>query len=369
MSRVSTSTHATLLALLILVACGKSPEPDPIGPRRVRTEMVYLEGAERIRTFSGVARAGIESQLSFKVAGTLEEVAVRVGDEVQRNALIASIDPTDYELKVEDARAALLRQQASERNARTTYRRTEALYENNNAALADLEAARAAYETAQAAVQSAQKALELAETQLSYTVLRAPIDGAISAVTVDEGENVQPGSPVAVLTAGERPEVQVSIPEMLIGGVAVGSSVTVHCDAVPGKDFPATVTEVGVAAMDGASAFPVKVRLDEETREVLPGMAAEVDFRFEPRDGREVVLVPPTAVAEDVDGRFAFVVEGIENEMGAARRRAVTVGDLTADGLEVLTGLEDGDVVVTAGVDRLVDGERVRLWKPTGASR
>ena len=353
--------------MLGLSGCQSAPEPGPVGPRTVRAEVFHRETGARTRTFSGVVRAGIESQLSFKVPGTIEAVAVRVGDTVDAGTLVARLDDTDYRIQVEDARAALARQEASARNARTTFLRTESLYENDNASLADLEAARAADESARAAVRSAEQVLERAERQLEYTELRTPIAGAISDVQADEGENVQAGLPIALLTAGERPEVEVDVPEMMIADVREGQPVRARIEAVGNRVFEATVTEVGVAALRGASAFTVRARLAAASERILPGMAAEVDFTIDRRD-RDVLVVPPSAVAEDVDGRHVFVVREGEDGTLRVERADVAVGELTARGLEILDGIADGAMVVTAGVDRLVDGERVRLWQPAGST-
>jgi len=95
------------------------------------------------------------------------------------------------------------------------------------------------------------------------------------------------------------------------------------------------------------------------------GLAAEVTFRFEGRKGQARMLVPPVAVGEDRDGRFVFVVEEIEGGLGIVRRRPVVVGELTAEGLEILDGLVDGERIVTAGVRRLHDGRKVRLMNET----
>ena len=84
-------------------------------------------------------------------------------------------------------------------------------------------------------------------------------------------------------------------------------------------------------------------------------------FQLDTADQRERVLVPAVAVGEDREGRFAFVVEPGEEGIGIARRRTVDVGDLTAEGLEVLEGLNDGEIVVTAGISRIADGQQVRL--------
>ena len=138
-------------------------------------------------------------------------------------------------------------------------------------------------------------------------------------------------------------------------------AVSVTFDAAPGRQFAARVTEVGVSAAQGGATFPVTARLEEESNTVLPGMAAEVVFRFGARDGRPRIRVPASAVLEDREGRFAFVVEPAENGLGTVHRREVTVGELGSDGLEILSGLADGDRVVTAGVTKIQDGMTVRL--------
>jgi RND family efflux transporter MFP subunit len=328
----------------------------------VRTIQVFSGGSDRVRTFSGTARAGQESRLSFRVAGTVELLDVKLGDRVRAGQVLARLDPEDYRLRVEDAEASLARIRAEVRNAEANYARIRDLYENNNASLNDLDASRAGYESATAALESGQKKLEQARLQLSYTKLEAPTAGAISQVPVEVNENVQPGQTVAVLTAEARPEVEIGMPEVFIARVKEGQTVEVTFDALGNRDFDATVTEVGVASTGLATTFPVKVRLDRDEPEVLPGMAAEVHFRFEAGDRRERIEVPAFAVGEDRNGRYVFVVEPSGEGVGRAVRREVTVGGLTADGgLEILHGLSDGERVITAGVSRIQDGRQVRL--------
>jgi RND family efflux transporter MFP subunit len=165
-----------------------------------------------------------------------------------------------------------------------------------------------------------------------------------------------------VLTSGTRPEVEVGMPEVFIARVYSGEKVEVTFDALGGRSFTATVTEVGVASTGLATTFPVKVRLDQDESAILPGMAAEVHFRFEDEGDRERLVVPAVAVGEDPRGRFVFVVEDQGDGTALVARRDVTIGALTSDGgLEILHGLADGEQVVTAGVSRLTDGRRVRL--------
>lgn len=354
--------RSLLVATLLLAACGgEPPPPEPERPRPVRYLRVVASDGARERTLAGVARAGTESRLSFKVAGTVRRIDVEVGDLLRRGERIAELDPTDYELVVQDLEAALDRARAEQTSADADYERIQALYANNNASRSDLSAARARSESAGANVRSTEKKLEGARRQVSYARLVAPVEGRVASVAVELNENVRAGQQVVLLTSGDVPEVEVAMPAGLIGRVVEGSAVTVRFDALEGRTFGATVSEVGVATVGRSSTFPVTVRLDEDAPGVRPGMSGEVTFAFEP-DGRGAVFaLPPNAVAEDERGRFVFVVERTDDSTGVARRRAVTVGDLTDEGVEVLSGLSDGDVVVTAGVSRITDGRVVGL--------
>jgi RND family efflux transporter MFP subunit len=351
-----------VLGLAVLASCGGEKETPQAPIRPVRYAAVLATGGARERTFSGIAQAGVESSLSFKVAGTVERVAVKVGDAVRRDQVMVALDASDYRLRVREAEASLTQAQAQERNARSAHERVRTLYENRNASRQDLDAARAAHESASALVETIERRLDLARLQVDYTELRAPFAASVAEVRVELNENVSPGSPVVLLTAGRKPEVTVSVPGVLIAQVAVGSAVSVHFDALPDRTFPAVVTEVGVASSAFATTFPVTVCLENETDAVRPGMSAEVAFRFETASAEECFVVPTVAVGEDRDGRFVFVVEPADSGFAVARRRPVVVGELTAEGLEIRSGVRDGELVVTAGVTRIVDGQRVRLF-------
>lgn len=354
------STLAAGLAALTLASCGADEQTESV-LRPVRYEQVYATGGSRTRAFSGTARAGVESRLSFKVRGTIRRLIVEVGDSVQAGQLIAELDPEDYRLEVQRAEAALAQARAQARNAEVSYERTRLLYENNTASKSDLDAARAAYESAEATVSAYEQGLELARLQLSYTRLTAPAAGAVATVNVEVNENVSPGEAIVLLTSGSRLEVDVSVPEVLIAQVRQGDTVHVTFDALPQREFAAVVTEVGVAATAAGATFPVTVLLQETDPDIRSGMAAEVGFRFGAAGEREVYLVPPVAVGEDRQGRFLFVVEPTEGERGTVHRRPVEIGELTPDGLEILSGLSDGDRVVTAGVSKVEDGMEVRV--------
>jgi len=351
-----------VIATLLFLSCQEKEQTREI-IRPVRYIQVFSTGGSRIRTFPGVAQAGMESRLSFKVPGTVKRVAVRVGDRVRAGQIIAELDPYDYQLKVQQAEASLAQAKAQARNADATYDRTRTLYENKSASKQDLDAARMAYESASAMAQASEKQLEQARLQLSYTKITAPILGAIAEVDCEANENVQAGRPLFLLTSDSQLEVKGSIPEILISQIEEKTEVSVKFDAIPDKEFRATVTEVGVKSKTMATTFPVTLRLKKIDPDIRAGMAAVVTFRFESKDERVRFIVPFEVVGEDREGRFVFLVEFLPEQegYGIVRRRAVTVGELTAEGIEVFEGLADGDMVVTAGISHIVDGQKVKL--------
>ena len=366
--RASSIREALLIAVstaaLLAPACSEPPPPaDPV-IRPVRYVTARATGGQRVRTFSGVARAGVESALSFRVAGTITRLDVEVGDRIRAGARIAEIDPVDYELQVREAEASLRQAEARAGNAQADLRRVRSLYENDNAARTDLDAATAAADSAAAQVESVTQRLDLARRQVGYTRLTAPAAGAIANVLAEVNENVSPGQAVVVLASGSAPDVGFAVPEALIREIAEDMLVAVGFDAIPGEEFEGAVTEVGVTATATGTTFPVTVRLDPgASEEIRPGMAATVDVAFGSDEVADRYILPAHAVGEDRAGRFVFVAEPAPDAAGLAvvRRQPVTVGSFAAGGLEVLDGLAEGERVVVAGVSRLQDGDQVRL--------
>jgi RND family efflux transporter MFP subunit len=350
------------VTFLILPACQEKERAQEI-IRPVRYIQIFSTGGSRERTFPGVAQAGTESRLSFNVPGTVQRIAVRLGDRVRAGQLIAELDPNDYLLRVQQAEASLLQAKAQARNAEAAYSRARSLYEEKSASKQDLDAARMAFESTNAVAQVSEKQLEQALLRLSYTKITAPMDGAIAEVNCEVNENVQAGMPLFVLTSGSQLEVRISIPEVLISQIEEDKEASVKFDALLDKEFQAAVTEVGIKSMTMATTFPVTLRLKELDPDIRAGMAATVTFLFESRENRVLFLVPSEAVGEDREGRFVFLVEPLpEHEgFGVIKRKQVVVGELTAEGLEIFEGISDGDLVVTAGISHINDGQKVKL--------
>ena len=362
--------HGTVAAALLLACVGACRQEELEEPqeliRPVRFQQVEAAGSSRFRVFSGQAQAGVESRLSFKVSGTLQKLAIKVGDHVLPGSLIAQIDPRDYRLQVERAEAGLAQARAERENALANLNRIRQLYENNNASETDLDSALTTARVAEATIDSITKQLDLAKLQVEYCILLAPEEGAISEIPVEVNENVSAGQTIVVTTSFALPEVEVAIPELLIVQIRERDPVSVTFDAVPGVRFRGRVREVGVAASRSLSTFPVTVRLDRRDSRVRPGMAAQVRFRFGDQSRRDRIVVPPHSVGEDRQGRYVFVLQDNGDGSGEVSRRAVTIGEALSQGLEIIDGLQKGELIVTAGVSKIKDGQRVKVRREDG---
>jgi multidrug efflux system membrane fusion protein len=354
---------------LVLLAAGCSQEAvelAPLAPRPVRYSSVESIGGSRVRVFSGSAVASVETRLSFRVGGTIERLTVDLGDYVRAGALIASLDPADYQLQVERAQASLAQADAQLKNYEADFRRVRGLYERDNASQDDYDAARAGVESARANLRAIQKQIEQARLQVSYCNLYAPMAGQVAVVDVEVNENVSSGRTIVMVNAAATPEVEIGIPELLIGEINRGAIVQkVTFTAMPDRQSSGVVTEIAPTSSEGMTTYPVRVRLTAGADGVRPGMAAEVEILVSSGIGQARLVVPPHSVAEDRQGRFVWVVEPIGQGEAVVSRRTVDTGSLVAAGqtsaLEVVSGLDEGEFVVTAGVNVLEEGQRVRI--------
>jgi len=352
----------TAAAVLAAIGCGDTTkETEPI-IRPVRFQKVESSSGKRLRTFSGVSKAQTETNLSFQVGGIVQTIDVREGQPIKKGDRIATLDTIDMTLKLEELRASMANARVQQETARSNLNRVRELYENNNIALSEYEAAKNQYASARATYQSKQKQLDLQKRQLSYGVLTAPTDGHVAEVPVEKNENASAGQLVASIISGSRMEVEVGMPGTLIHHIQQGIQASVRF-AHDDKTYTGTVTRVSQVT-SAASTYPVSVLLDEESDKLRPGMPAEVSFAFGDRGGAEngKILVPASAVAEDSQGRFVYLLEmGPEDGLATAHRHPVVVGELTGAGLEILDGLEDGQFIVISGISMITDQMKVRV--------
>ena len=345
-----------LLALLLTACSSESDQAQitekPIRPVRFITIEQQQDG--NTRTFSGSAQSSEESKLSFRVAGTINKIHVDIGQPLKKGQVIAELDPSQYLIQAQQSRANLAQARANQRNAEANFERVKNLYETNSTSRNELDSARANAESTRAQANANRQALDLSLLNVNYTKLKATTDCNVATKETEINEFVSSGQTVVNVTCGKAIEVQLAVPESSIALIEANMPATVSFSALPNQHFDAKVSEVGIASNGGAT-YPVTVILDQQPNNLRPGLAAEVSFNFKQK-GQHLVI-PSASVSEDTQGRYVYTLHPADKPGTAIiKRQAVTIGELTPNGLEITQGLSINDRVVTAGVNIVRDG-------------
>jgi RND family efflux transporter MFP subunit len=346
---------ALLAAALLLSACGKTPPPAP-APRAVIAQVVGAKPADGTSVYSGEVRARYENDLAFRVGGKVIARHVDVGAAVKKGEPLARLDPQDARLAVEAARSALAAAQADHTLARAEVERYRDLYAKKFVSQAVLDARETAFNTTRARLEQARAQLATAQNQSSYTTLAAEADGVITAASLEPGQVVAPGQPVMRFARPEEKEVVISVPESRLAELREAREILVRVLAAPDRPYRGRIREIAPYADAATRTFAVKIALLEPDDAVQLGMTASVALGERTAVG-EVSL--PLSALTQIDGRPAVWV--VDPQTSKVHLRPVQVGAYREDGATISAGLARGEVIVTAGVHKLVSGETVRV--------
>lgn len=352
-----------LAMLLLMASCKEEVQEEKIVRPVKYAEVGYLQG-DRIRTFSGSSRTEKIINLSFRNSGIIISFDIGLGQQVRKGQLLGQLDNVQARLAHEQAVTQLNSAMSQMNTAKLNLNRVETLYEEGSLSLSDFEAARNSYRTAQQSYESAKRSVAIQEEQIRFGYLYAPENGTISGITAEVDENVSPGQVVAVLNAGTDMEISLGIPESVINEVRPGLKATVGFTSLPGRSYTGVVTEVAPAVDAATATYPVRVRLAEDAEEVKSGMAASVTFNFSDNKEQQPdrLVVPAYAVGEDSQSNFVFVIREVDSAL-VVKKQPVNLGELTSEGFIVLSGLDRGERIATAGLQTLLDGQEVKLYK------
>ncbi len=346
---------------LMLVSCGEEEKKEEKIVRPVKYEQVGFLGGEKIRTFSGTAQTDKIIGLSFRNSGIITQYDIKLGQKVKKGQLLAKLDNVQSRLSYEQAVTQLNSAESQMNTAKLSLNRVRSLFEKGSTSLSDFESAKNAYKTAQESYQSAKRGVDIQQEQIRYGYIYAPEDGVIAAVSSEVDENVSPGQAVATLNAGAEMEITLGLPESVINGVKQGMNVDVDFSSLQDEEFKAKVTEVAPAVDANTATYPVRVTITNPSDEIKSGMAANVTFDFgDHKADNTILVVPANAVGEDSNGRFVFLIQEGENS-AKVEKHQISIGNLTAEGFEITSGLKAGQKIATAGLQTLLDGQEVRL--------
>ena len=342
------------------------PQKEMIRP--VRAIQVSDPSEFAKRWFPGQAKAIQEVDLSFRVAGPLIKLPVKVGDQVRKGYELARIDPRDFEVNLRDAKGQLAREKAVLERAESDYERVLRIRKQDPGAISQamVDRSRQVMDSARAQIRSLTAAVDSAGDQLSYSYLNAPFDGIITATYVENYETVKAKQPIARLIDHSQIEMIVNLPESMISYAdylkTAGNVMRVRFDPFPDREIEASIKEIGKEASRTTRTYPVTLLMDQpEDIKILPGMAGNAASTT-PRpgiQGQSQIVIPETAVFSP-SGNKTYVWTIDENSKKVSKREVMS-GELLDSGITIQEGIEPGEWIATAGVHYLKEGQEVRI--------
>ncbi|KZY73307.1 hypothetical protein A3742_16300 [Oleiphilus sp. HI0071] len=357
---------STILLATILVFSGCSSESKTSVDSPLRTVRTINAGsADQLsgRSFPGVVDANQKATLSFRVTGKLESLVGKEGMPVIRGQVLATLDDDDFQIQLADAQATYSR-------AKADFERAAQLVERGHVSKAD-------YDKLRANAASAKANLDSAEKRVAYSTLKAPFSGQIAKRFVENFQEVSASQTIFLIQDLSSLEVKVDIPSSLM----VNSSrekglldINAQFDAIPERQFPLSVKEIATVADDVTQTYTVTLTMENvDGYSILPGMTTTVTAtpkkNTDDKAALGEIVVPSQSVMGNGSEAFVWVLEpdpdsdAGKTDVGVIKRVNVVVGEVLPTGLQILSGLERGESVVTAGMSKLSDGQQVRLLK------
>lgn len=372
----------SLIAVSILITgCspGESSEIEQTAPVSVRVAPVVAEAEAEPLRFAGTVQARQRAELTFQVNGTLQSRPVKLGQAVERGEVLAKLYNPQLEPARDSAKARLRELQSQARQAKRELERAEKLHKRGVQSVQGLEQARAALEGLEASVATARAALAEAEQMVGEMEMRSPFAGRIESLSVEAGEFISAGKPVISLSAADGVEVEIRVPEYLLGDLAPGDELPVWLvrqrqDGYSGR-VRATIAEVAQSSGDTGKLQTLVVHLEDPpatdtpvARTAVTEAAAPVTMAAVPVAGTPVEVgipvlshgalsVPMLSVMRTRDGAAVFRVRE-----GKVQRVPVRIVQLLGENVLVRSqSLVPDDPVVFAGLSRLADGDSVEV--------
>jgi len=298
----------------------------------------------------GSVRAVNGASISGQVAGIVSAIHFDSGADVKKGDLL-------LELEASDDIAHLDALKATEALAKITYDRDAALGKTDTVS-------KQAVDTDRGNLLNAQALVEQQQALVSYKSIRAPFNGRLGIRQVDLGQYLAAGSPIVSLQQLDPIFVDFYVPQQSLAKIRVGQPVSVKVDTFPGKTFPGKISAINSEVDIATRNVQIRATIQNKDKLLLPGMFITVDINVDVP--QKFITLPQTAIAYNSYGNIAYIVDDKGKDANGqpqlvARQTFVTTGLTRGDQVAVLSGVKEGDVVVTAGQVKLRNGSPVKI--------
>ena len=331
------------LSGVLLASCKHDEQDKSVTPVRVETLVLSESPVTAGRTYSGVIEESSGTVLSFKIPGTLVNLAVSEGQFVNKGQLIGQVDGSSIESNLRIA-------EASEATAQDTYNRMKMLHDAN--ALPDIK-----WVEVQNALAAAKSATKIARNAVNDTKIYAPTSGYISQKIADVGSTMAPGLPVVKLVEINPVKINISVSEDEISAISDSTKAYITVGALDNYTTTATLADKGMIADPLSRTYTVKFTCANNDKKMLPGMLCTVTLST--NQTSHAMVVPVGAVLLDSENNsFVWL-----DKDGKSVKREVTLGGYTNDGVIIESGLSAGESVIVKGMQKISEGMPVEPIK------
>ncbi len=350
-----------LLTGLALAFSGCKPDTKAEAPeiRPVRTVTAAMGEAGETVVLTGHIQADDEPAFGFRIGGRVIERPVNIGDRVKAGQVLAKLDPETELSALRSAESALAAAQGQLNYARSAFERQRQLLATGHTPRARFDQAQKALQNAQAQVDDAEARLEIARDRVAWTTLTADAEGTVTARGAEPGEVVQAGQMVVRLARKGGRDAVFDVPAQLLRSAPGDSEITVRLTDDPGVVATGRVREVAEQADPATRTFEVKVGLDDPPEAMRLGatVTGSVKLASEP-----VIAIPASALTEVNRQPAVWIVDPKDLTVSM---RNVELMRHDPGTVVIAQGLDAGDIVVTAGIQALHPGQKVRLLGPS----
>lgn len=338
---------------LILAGCSgkEQAKTTQVEQRSVQAQVSLIQSVEATATTATTGSVvALESvQVASRLMGYIRDIAVVEGQAVKVGQRLFTIDPLDIEGAVEQARLGLKQADAAMKDAKADYDRFENLYKDEVVSRQQYEKMKLNHDMAVSRAAQAKAGLGTAQGQMRYATVTSPINGVVTQKLANEGDIAAPGHPVLMLENPARLQVQTAVSDALYKGIRLGQEVMVEID---GQDKPVAAKVARLSPAADPMTHTYTVKLDLAAPGLKSGAFARVLF---PTGKRSVLVVPQAAVLDRAGIIGVFVVDA----QGTAQYRMLRVGKAEGGLVEVLSGLNPGERVVTGNAQAVNNGDKI----------
>lgn len=360
MSKVALIKPLVIALALALAGCSgeDATKTAPSAQRTVQAQTAVLQASESLATTATTGSVvALESvHVASRLMGYIRDIAVVEGQVVKAGQRLFTIDPLDIEGAVEQARLGLRQAEDAMKDAKADYDRFENLYKDEVVSRQQYEKMKLNHDIAVSRAAQAKAGLGTAQGQMRYATVTAPINGVVTQKLANEGDIAAPGQPVLMLENPARLQVQTAVSDDLYKGIRLGQDVMVEID---GQDQPVSAKVARLSPAADPMTHTYTVKLDVAAPGLKSGTFARVLF---PTGKRSVLTVPAAAVLDRAGITGVFVVDA----QGKAQYRMLRVGKSQGGLVEVLSGLNPGERVVTGNAQAVNNGDKVLEQKISG---